>query len=140
MTIPVSVSEPHSIANIRKTHPEIIAEVGAIVKLRNERFLDIKVETSLSTAFGCTMQGEVPEDDVVRIASQLAEFCDKLPNGSSVNKKQPVNPPPVGSWFHVIFDNDGTNATLAIDGAATTLGGLAQPSGPKLSWPPSWFQ
>jgi hydroxymethylglutaryl-CoA lyase len=29
-----------------------------------------------STAFGCTMQGEVPEDDVVRIAAALAEFCD----------------------------------------------------------------
>ena len=42
ITIPVSVSEPHSIANIRKNHPEIIAEVGAIVALRNERFPDIR--------------------------------------------------------------------------------------------------
>jgi len=31
ITIPVSVSEPHSIANIRKTHPEIIAEVRAAI-------------------------------------------------------------------------------------------------------------
>ena len=38
ITIPVSVSEPHSIANIRKTHAEIIADVRAIVALRNERF------------------------------------------------------------------------------------------------------
>ena len=30
----------------------------------------------MSTAFGCTLQGEVPEDDVVRIAVALAEFCD----------------------------------------------------------------
>jgi hydroxymethylglutaryl-CoA lyase len=73
ITIPVSVSEPHSIANIRKTHPEIIAEVRAIVALRNERFPDIKVETSLSTAFGCTIQGIVPEDDVSRMAAAMVE-------------------------------------------------------------------
>jgi hydroxymethylglutaryl-CoA lyase len=73
ITIPVSVSEPHSIANIRKTHAEIIAEVIAIVKLRNERFPDIRVETSLSTAFGCTIQGVVPEADVLRMADAMGE-------------------------------------------------------------------
>ena len=73
VTIPVSVSEPHSIANIRKNHPEIIAEVGAIVALRRERFPEIEVETSLSTAFGCTIQGIVPEDDVLRLAAAMVE-------------------------------------------------------------------
>jgi len=73
ITIPVSVSEPNSIANIRKTHPEIIAEMRAIVALRNERFPDIKIETSLSTAFGCTIQGVVPEDDVLRLAAAMAD-------------------------------------------------------------------
>jgi hydroxymethylglutaryl-CoA lyase len=73
ITIPVSVSEPHSIANIRKNHPEIIAEVGAIVALRRERFPEIRVETSLSTAFGCTIQGIVPEDDVLRLAAAMVE-------------------------------------------------------------------
>jgi hydroxymethylglutaryl-CoA lyase len=73
ITMPVSVSEPHSLANIRKTHAEIIADVRAIVALRNERFPDIKVETSLSTAFGCTIQGIVPEDDVLRMAAAMAD-------------------------------------------------------------------
>jgi hydroxymethylglutaryl-CoA lyase len=73
ITIPVSVSEPHSIANIRKNHPEIIAEVSAIVALRNQRFPDIRVETSLSTAFGCTIQGIVPEDDVLRMAAAMVK-------------------------------------------------------------------
>jgi hydroxymethylglutaryl-CoA lyase len=71
VTIPVSVSEPHSIANIRKNHPEIIAEVADIVALRRERFPEIRVETSLSTAFGCTIQGAVPEDDVLRLAAAM---------------------------------------------------------------------
>ena len=73
ITIPVSVSEPHSIANIRKTHAEIIAEVRAIVAQRNERFSDVRVETSLSTAIGCTIQGVVPEADVLRMANAMAE-------------------------------------------------------------------
>ena len=73
ITMPVSVSEPHSIANIRKTHAEIIADVRAIVALRNERFPAIKVETSLSTAFGCTIQGVVPEADVLRMAAAMAD-------------------------------------------------------------------
>lgn len=74
VTIPVSVSEPHSLANIRKTHDEIVADVGAIVALRNERFPGTRVEAGLATSFGCTIQGTVPEDDVLRMAARLAEL------------------------------------------------------------------
>jgi hydroxymethylglutaryl-CoA lyase len=31
----------------------------------------VRVEVGLSTAFGCTLQGAVPEDDVIRLAEQL---------------------------------------------------------------------
>ncbi|MDO9413267.1 MAG: hydroxymethylglutaryl-CoA lyase [Pseudolabrys sp.] len=73
ITIPVSVSEPHSISNIRMTHPQIIAEVKAIVALRNEAYPQVKIDTGLSTAFGCTIQGIVPEADTVRMAVTMAE-------------------------------------------------------------------
>ena len=73
ITIPVSVSEPHSISNIRKNHAEIIADVRAIVALRNERFPSIGVDAGLATAFGCTIQGPVPEDDTIRMAVTMAE-------------------------------------------------------------------
>jgi|SRR5215470_9372317 len=73
VTIPVSVSEPHSLNNIRKTHAEIIADVRAIVALRRERYAEVKVEAGLATAFGCTIQGVVPEDDTVRMAAVMAE-------------------------------------------------------------------
>ena len=72
LVVPVSVSEPHSIANIRMTRDEILEEVRAIVALRDEHFLGAQVEVGLATAFGCTIQGIVPEDDVVRIASRVA--------------------------------------------------------------------
>jgi hydroxymethylglutaryl-CoA lyase len=73
VTIPVSVSEPHSISNIRKNHPEIIADVRAIVKLRNARYPKIEIEAGLATAFGCTIQGVVSEADTVRMAVTVAD-------------------------------------------------------------------
>jgi len=73
VTIPVSVSEPHSIANIRKTHDEIVDDVRAIVELRDERRPGTEIEVGLATSFGCTIQGVVPEDDVLRMAHRVAE-------------------------------------------------------------------
>ncbi|MBO9538608.1 hydroxymethylglutaryl-CoA lyase [Herbaspirillum sp.] len=73
VTLPVSVSEPHSLANIRKTHAQIIEEVRAVMALRNAQYPDIQVEAGMSTAFGCTIQGTVPEDDVIRLCEVMAE-------------------------------------------------------------------
>ncbi len=73
LSIPVSASAAHSLANVRKTREEMIAEVRSIVALRNEAAPSIKIEAGMSTAFGCTLQGEVSEDDVVWLATQLAE-------------------------------------------------------------------
>src|SRR5476651_2605434 len=49
VTLPISVSEPHSLANIRKTHGEVFNEVRAVVALRNERFPGVEIEAGLST-------------------------------------------------------------------------------------------
>jgi hydroxymethylglutaryl-CoA lyase len=73
MTIPVSVSEPHSIANVRKTHDEIIDDVREIVALRDARYPTTEIEVGLATAFGCTIQGAVPEDDVLRLARRVSD-------------------------------------------------------------------
>jgi hydroxymethylglutaryl-CoA lyase len=73
LTIPVSASAAHSLANVRKTREEMIAEVRNIVALRNEVAPWVKVEAGIATAFGCTLQGEVKEDDVVWLATQVIE-------------------------------------------------------------------
>lgn len=71
ITIPVSASAAHSLANVRKTREDMVAEVRAIVQMRNSDAPAIKIEAGISTAFGCTLQGTVPEDDVIRLAEQL---------------------------------------------------------------------
>ncbi|HEV2571487.1 hydroxymethylglutaryl-CoA lyase [Methylocella sp. CPCC 101449] len=73
LTIPVSASEAHSLANVRKTPAEMVEEVKRIVALRDAQAPEIGIEANISTAFGCTLQGVVPEDDVIRLASQLTE-------------------------------------------------------------------
>ena len=72
LTIPVSASEAHSLANVRKSRVDMVQEVRSIIALKNERAPHVKVEAGVSTAFGCTIQGEVSDDDVVWIAAELA--------------------------------------------------------------------
>jgi hydroxymethylglutaryl-CoA lyase len=71
LTIPASASEAHSLANVRKSRVNMIEEIRAIVRLRDEIAPGVKIEAGLSTAFGCTIQGEVTDDDVVWMAEQV---------------------------------------------------------------------
>ena len=71
VTFPVSASRAHSLANVRMTPEQMVEEVRKCVLLRTKGGPEI--EAGVSTAFGCTMQGAVPEDDVVRLAVMLAE-------------------------------------------------------------------
>ncbi|MEN9539907.1 MAG: hypothetical protein RLZZ126_2142 [Pseudomonadota bacterium] len=73
ITLPVSASEAHSLANVRKTRAQMVEEVRSIVALRDERAPQVQIEANVSTAFGCTLQGVVVEDEVVRLAVALAE-------------------------------------------------------------------
>ena len=71
VTIPVSASAAHSLANVRKTREEMIQEVGRIAMYRNEHAPDVKIEAGIATAFGCTLQGLVAEDDVIWLAGEV---------------------------------------------------------------------
>lgn len=72
VTIPVSASEAHSLANVRKTREDMIHTVRDIVALRDRIAPKAKIEAGISTAFGCTIQGLVAEDDVIRMAALCA--------------------------------------------------------------------
>jgi hydroxymethylglutaryl-CoA lyase len=70
---PVSASEAHSTANVRRTPDEMVAEVGRVCRLRDEVNSEVRVEAGIATAFGCTIQGHVPEDEVRRLATACIE-------------------------------------------------------------------
>ncbi|MEO4109610.1 hydroxymethylglutaryl-CoA lyase [Acinetobacter pittii] len=91
ITIPVSVSEPHSLSNIRKTHAEVYEEVNSIVQLRNEKYPEILIEAGLSTVFGCTIQGVVTENEVLTMAQRMAQLgVDEIGLADTVGYANPV--------------------------------------------------
>ncbi|TCM41390.1 hydroxymethylglutaryl-CoA lyase [Novosphingobium sp. ST904] len=71
MSIPLSMSETHSIRNVRKDHPAMLAEIAAASEIA--RAAGVHFAVGLATAFGCTIEGAVAEDTVVRLALAAAE-------------------------------------------------------------------
>jgi isopropylmalate/homocitrate/citramalate synthase len=72
--LPVSASEAHSQSNVRRSRAEQVAEVARVVAWAKTLGPDApRIEGGISTAFGCSLQGEVPERDVLALASALAE-------------------------------------------------------------------
>ncbi|MGQ0545090.1 MAG: hydroxymethylglutaryl-CoA lyase [Betaproteobacteria bacterium] len=85
VTFPVSASRAHSESNVRMTPEQMVEEVRKCAQLGGA-----EIEGAVSTAFGCTMQGVVPEEDVVRIAVALAQFCDAVALADTVGYANPA--------------------------------------------------
>jgi hydroxymethylglutaryl-CoA lyase len=60
-------------ANVRKSPQAMVEEVRLIDAMRRSVAPQVGLEAAISTAFGCTLQGAVPEDEVIRLAVQCAE-------------------------------------------------------------------
>lgn len=81
ITLPLSVSETHSLANLRRSHEQVIDEAIAIATLiRALPAADRPhFEGSLSTAFGCTLEGAIPDAQIARLAAALMDAgCDEV--------------------------------------------------------------
>ena len=72
--MPVSASEAHSQANVRRSQAEQVAELGRVLSWARTLGPNApRIEGGISTAFGCSLQGVVPERDVVALAAAIAE-------------------------------------------------------------------
>ena len=81
ITLPLSVSETHSLANLRRTHDQVIDEAAAITRLIRERPAGRRphFEGSLSTVFGCTLEGTIADAQIERLAAALMNAgCDEV--------------------------------------------------------------
>jgi len=67
MLVPLSASAAHSAANVRKTPDQMVEQIAAIRAARDAAGAVTRIEVGMSTAFGCTIQGEVAEDEVLRL-------------------------------------------------------------------------
>lgn len=73
LLVPLSASREHSLANLRKTPEDVVAEVAAICRSRDAAGAATLVEGGVGTAFGCTLQGAVKHEEVLRCLQGLLD-------------------------------------------------------------------
>jgi hydroxymethylglutaryl-CoA lyase len=95
MLLPLSASHAHSLANLRKTPDEVVAEIGRIRALRDANSSasgsGCVLEVGLSTAFGCTIQGRVDEAEVLRLVQAVLDAgADRVGLADTVGYADPL--------------------------------------------------
>jgi len=116
MNFVLSVSEGHNLSNVRRTTDESIADFRRVVELCREKggTNRPRINCGLATSFGCTIEGDVDEDRVRRIANDVvAAGADGIILADTVGYGNPaaigrvfrrviadVAPIPVAAHFH----------------------------------------
>src|SRR5690349_15736026 len=144
MNFVLSVSEGHNRSNVRRGTDESIADFRRVVELCRERGGENRprVNCGLATSFGCTIEGDVDEDRVRRIANEVAETgADGIILADTVGYGNPaaigrvfrkviadVGPLPVAAHFHDTRGLGLANVLAAFAAGcrafAASLGGL----------------
>jgi hydroxymethylglutaryl-CoA lyase len=73
MLVPLSASHAHSLANLRKTPDDVVKEIARIREARDAGASKCLLEVGISTAFGCTIQGRVEPDEVLRLVGAVLD-------------------------------------------------------------------
>jgi hydroxymethylglutaryl-CoA lyase len=73
MLLPLSASHAHSLANLRRTPNEVVVDIGRMRAARDAAGSKCVIEVGISTAFGCTIQGRVEADEVLRLLQAVLD-------------------------------------------------------------------
>jgi hydroxymethylglutaryl-CoA lyase len=91
MLLPLSASHAHSLANLRKTPDEAVDEIARMRDLRDARGSACVIEVGMSTAFGCTIQGRVEPDEVLRLVERaLGAGAERIGLADTVGYADPL--------------------------------------------------
>lgn len=71
LNLVMSTSETHNLANLRMPREKSFAGLKDVIALAAGK---VPINVSLSTCFGCPMEGDVPQEEVVRWADRFAEL------------------------------------------------------------------
>jgi hydroxymethylglutaryl-CoA lyase len=92
MLLPLSASHEHSLANLRKTPDDVVAEMGRIRAARDASGKKTLIEGGVGTAFGCTIQGEVKTSEVLRLMQALLDAgADRVSLADTVGYADPAS-------------------------------------------------
>ncbi|MBL8352318.1 MAG: hydroxymethylglutaryl-CoA lyase [Burkholderiaceae bacterium] len=91
MLLPLSASRAHSLANLRKPPDEVVDEIARIRDWRDVSGSRCLLEVGISTAFGCTIQGRVDEDEVLRLVGAVLDAgADRVGLADTVGYADPL--------------------------------------------------
>ena len=91
MIVPLSASHAHSLANLRRTPDEVVAEVARIRAARDASGAKTLIEGGVGTAFGCTLQGAVDPAEVLRLMQALLDAgADRVSLADTVGYADPA--------------------------------------------------
>ena len=91
MLLPLSASRAHSLANLRKEPDAVVEEIGRIRNARDAARSSCIIEVGISTAFGCTIQGRVDHDEVLRlVAAALDAGAERVGLADTVGYADPA--------------------------------------------------
>ncbi|MGV2290126.1 hydroxymethylglutaryl-CoA lyase [Trinickia sp. YCB016] len=91
LLVPLSASHAHSLANLRKTPDEVVAEVARIRAARDAAGSKTLIEGGIGTAFGCTIQGVVEPSEVLRCMQALLDAgADRVSLADTVGYANPA--------------------------------------------------
>jgi hydroxymethylglutaryl-CoA lyase len=91
MLVPLSASHAHSLANLRKTPDDVVAEIGRIRAARDAAGSSTLLEVGMSTAFGCTLQGRVEPAQVLRLVKAVLDAgADRVGLADTVGYADPA--------------------------------------------------
>ncbi len=91
MLVPLSASHAHSLANLRKTPDEVVQDIARIRAARDAAGSKTLLEGGMSTAFGCTIQGQVKHSEVLRLLQALLDAgCDRVSLADTVGYADPA--------------------------------------------------
>ena len=128
LAIPISASDTHSRANVNKSTDGQIEMVRAIVDWVRAQPRPMRIDAAVATAFGCSMEGAVPQQRVVEVAAALARTgADDIALADTVGY---ANPAQIRSVVRAVQDAIGAKLkklhlhdTMGL-GLANVLAGL----------------
>lgn len=137
ITMPVSASLAHSLANTNRTPDQAIEEVRQVAELVAVLAAEHRpgLEVGISTAFGCAVEGPVPEDRVIEMAERLAAagaesvgLSDTTGCANPVQVKRlfkrlkaAIGDKTGGAHFHNTRGQGLANVVAALDAGVTTF-------------------
>ncbi len=92
LLVPLSASHAHSLANLRKTPDQVVEEVARIRAERDAAGSRTLIEGGVGTAFGCTLQGRVEPQEVLRLLQALLDAgADRVSLADTVGYADPAS-------------------------------------------------